>query len=311
MNFYKVINKKPFLNGILCLLLVWLATMPLYMRPYLVILLSSVLMYVVITLSWSIFSGPTRYISLASAAFYGVGVYGSAILGEILPLPAVIFSGGLISFFLALFIGLLTLRLKGMYFIIFTFGISELIRHSLLWYETNFMGTVGRWVVGVDHTTVYYVMLVILVMVLLCAYLIRRSKYGLALRSIGENEEASVHMGIDVTILKTVTFAVSAFFMGATGGIMATRWTYIDPKIAFDPLFSFMPVLMAIFGGVGQLYGPLLGATILALLEELLTTKFPYYYMLLFGSILIIVILFLPGGLAGIIEKWRKADNRR
>jgi branched-chain amino acid transport system permease protein len=299
MNFYKVINKKPFLNGILCLLLVWLATMPLYMRPYLVILLSSVLMYVVITLSWSIFSGPTRYISLASAAFYGVGVYGSAILGEILPLPAVIFSGGLISFFLALFIGLLTLRLKGMYFIIFTFGISELIRHSLLWYETNFMGTVD------------YVMLVILVMVLLCAYLIRRSKYGLALRSIGENEEASVHMGIDVTILKTVTFAVSAFFMGATGGIMATRWTYIDPKIAFDPLFSFMPVLMAIFGGVGQLYGPLLGATILALLEELLTTKFPYYYMLLFGSILIIVILFLPGGLAGIIEKWRKADNRR
>ena len=311
MNFYIVINKTPFLNGIICLLLVWLATMPLYMQPYLVILLSSVLMYVVITLSWAIFSGPTRYISLASAAFYGVGVYASAMLGEILPLPAVIVSGGLISFVLALFIGLLTLRLKGMYFIIFTFGISELIRHSLLWYETNFMGTVGRWVIGVDHTTVYYVMLVILIAVLLSAYLIRRSKYGLALRSIGENEEASVHIGIDVTILKTVTFAVSAFFMGAAGGIMATRWTYIDPKIAFDPLFSFLPVLMAIFGGVGQLYGPILGATILALLEELLTTRFPYYYMLLFGSILIVVILFLPGGLAGIIEKWRRADNRR
>jgi len=94
--------------------------------------------------------------------------------------------------------------------------------------------------------------------------------------------------------------------MGAAGAIMATRWTYIDPQIAFNPLFSFMPVLMAIFGGVGQLYGPVLGAALLAYLEELLITEFPYYYMLLFGSILIVVILFLPRGLVGLIQKWRK-----
>jgi branched-chain amino acid transport system permease protein len=143
-------------------------------------------------------------------------------------------------------------------------------------------------------------------MALLTAYLIKRSKFGLALQSIGEYEEAAAHIGINVTILKTIMFAVSAFFMGAAGAIMATRWTYIDPQIAFNPLFSFMPVLMAIFGGIGQLYGPILGAAIFALLEEVLITEFPYYYMLLFGVILIAVILFLPRGLVGLIQKWRK-----
>ena len=299
----KVTDKKPFWVGIVVLIFILMATLPLYVKPYLVILLASVIQYVVLTLSWTIFSGPTRYISLASAAFFGIGVYSSAMMGEILPLPLLIPFGGLISFILALFIGLLTLRLKGMYFIIFTFGISELIRNFLLWFETNYTGTVGRWVVEVDHTTVYYIMLIIFVIALLAAQTIRNSKFGLALQSIGEQEEAAVHIGINVTVLKTVTFAVSAFFMGSTGAIMATRWTYIDPGIAFNPLFSFMPVLMAIFGGIGHLFGPIVGAALFALLEEVLITQFPYYYMLLFGIILIAVILFLPNGLVGFLKK--------
>jgi branched-chain amino acid transport system permease protein len=266
-------------------------------------------MYIVLTLSWTIFSGPTRYISLSSAAFFGVGVYVSALLGQILFLAVVVAIGGIVSFILAFFIGLLTLRLKGTYFIIFTFGISELIKHFLLWWEANITGTVGRWVFGVEHTGVYYVMLVIFVMTLLTALLIKRSKFGLALQSIGENEEAAAHIGINVTILKTITFAISAFFMGAAGAIMASRWTYIDPSIAFNTLFSFMPVLMAIFGGIGELYGPILGATIFSLLEEVLITEFPYYYMLFFGVILIIMILFLPNGLVGLIKKWRMSRS--
>ena len=306
-----MISQKPFLFGLLFLILILLATIPLYIPPYPVISLTSIIMYIIITISWTIFSGPTRYISLASAAFFGVGVYTSAILGKVLPLPVVIVIGGLVSFILALCIGLLTLRLRGMYFIIFTFGISELIRHSLLWCETKIMGTVGRWVVAVDHEVVYYVILVIFVLALLTAYIIRRSRFGLAMQSIGEQEEAATHIGINATVVKTTAFAISAFFMGAAGAIMATRWTYIDPKIAFNPLFSFMPVLMAIFGGTGQLYGPIFGAAIFAYLEEILITKFPYYYMLIFGSILIVVILFLPHGMVGLVQKWRKGGLKR
>jgi branched-chain amino acid transport system permease protein len=303
MDRVKPASLRSLTTILVCLSFLVLATIPLYVNPYLVILLNTVLMYIALTLSWAIFSGPTRYISLASAAFFGVGVYSCAVMGQVLPLPLVIVFAGLVSLILALLMGFLTLRLRGMYFIIFTFGVGELLRHFLLWWETNMKGTVGRFVVSMDHMTVYYVMLIISAATLLTAHLIGRSRFGKALRAIGENEDAALHIGINVTYLKTITFATSAFFMGTAGTIMATRWTYIDPSIAFNPLFSFMPVLMAIFGGIGQLYGPVLGAAIFALLEEILTTQFPYYYMLLFGIILVVVILFLPQGLVGLIRR--------
>ncbi len=146
---------------------------------------------------------------------------------------------------------------------------------------------------------------------LLTTYFIRRSKYGLALQSIGEDEEAAAHTGINVTLLKVITFAISAVFMGAAGAIWAIRLTYIDPYIAFDIINSFMPVLMAIFGGMGQLYGPILGAAVFSYLREVLITRFPYYYMLLIGIILLVAILYLPNGLVGLIQKWQKRRLER
>jgi branched-chain amino acid transport system permease protein len=167
----------------------------------------------------------------------------------------------------------------------------------------------------VDNNTIYYVMLAILVTLLLTIYLIRRSKYGLALQSIGQDEDAAAHIGINVTLLKVITFAISAAFMGAAGAIWAIRLTYIDSYIAFDPLNSFMPVLMAIFGGMGQLYGPILGAAVFSYLREVLITRFPYYYMLLIGIILVVSVLYLPNGLVGLvqrrqrlIQKWQKRN---
>jgi branched-chain amino acid transport system permease protein len=187
-----------------------------------------------------------------------------------------------------------------MYFTIFTFGLSELIRHFVLWWEVTVTGTVGRWVVSVDHVTVYYTMLIIFALTLAVCFLIGRSRYGLALRAIGQSEEAAEHIGINVTNVKVIVFAISAFFVGATGSTMATRWTYIDPSIAFNPLYSFMPILMATFGGIGSLSGQIIGAAALTLLADILLTEFPYYYMLIYGIILVIVILFLPGGIMGL-----------
>jgi branched-chain amino acid transport system permease protein len=294
---------KVWVPGLLLVVLVLLAALPLYRPGYTVILVASILMFIILTVSWVIFSGATGYISLAPAAFFGVGIYTAAVLGMALPLPVVICIGGLASSCLALVVGALTLRLRGIYFAIFTFGLVELIKHFVLWWEIERTGTRGRFVVLVDNNTIYYVMLAILVMTLLTAYFIRGSKYGLALQSIGEDEEAAVHAGINVTALKIVTFAISAIFMGAAGAIWATQLTYIDPYIAFHLNYSFMPVLMAIFGGMGQLYGPILGAAVFAYLREVLITEFPYYYMLLFGIILLVAILYLPNGLVGLIQR--------
>jgi branched-chain amino acid transport system permease protein len=292
--------------GLALVILALLATFPLYASAYGIILVTDILMFVILALSWALFSAPTGYISLAPAAFFGVGIYTSAILGRQLSLPLVVFLGGLISFCLALLVGALTLRLRGIYFAMFTFGLVELIKHFWLWYEIKFTGTRGRFVVVVDQKTIYLIMFTIFVLLLLTTYLIRRSRLGLALQSIGECEEAAAHIGVNVNALKTVTFALSAIFMGAAGSVIATRWTYVDPYIAFNPLYSFMAVLMAIFGGIGNPYGPILGAVIFAYLEEILLTRFPYYYMLIFGTVLIVTVLYLPEGLIGLIMKIRK-----
>jgi branched-chain amino acid transport system permease protein len=299
-------SKNILIPGIILLVgLLALVALPYYGSKYTVIFLSTVFMYIVLTTSWAIFSGPTKQISLATAVFFGIGIYVAAILGMHLPLPVMVLIGGLASAVMALLVGGLTLRLKGVYFTIFTFGLLELIKNLINWYEVAFTGTRGRFVVVVENNTIYFYMLSIVVLTLLTAFLIRRSKYGLALESIGEQEEAASHIGINVTLLKVATFAISAFFMGTAGAVMATRWTYIDAFMAFNMNYSFTPVLMAIFGGVAQLGGVVVGAIIFSYLEQILITQYPYYYMLIFGIVMVISVVFLPNGLAGLVQKWR------
>ena len=307
----KTRKKKYGYTIISAVLLILLVLLPVFIssESYSLIFLANILMYVVLTVSWAIFSGPTGYISLATSAFFGVGVYSTALFSDALPLAVVIIIGGLGSFCLAYLVGSVTLRLKGMYFTMFTFGLVELIRNLVHWYEVNITGTVGRMVITPESITIYYAMVIIFLAVLLASYLIKRSKYGLALQGIGESEDAAAHTGINVTRVKTVAFAVSAFFMGLTGAAMSLRWSYVDPTMAFDISRSFMPVLMAIFGGMGHLYAPIAGASIFSILEELFTTKFPYYYMLLFGLTMLLVIRFMPLGIEGVIERLRRRNK--
>jgi branched-chain amino acid transport system permease protein len=307
------IKKNTYIIGAVILVIVaLLIVIPQFVNLYTVILLTSLLMYIVLTVSWTIFSGSTGYISLATAAFFGIGVYSAAVLGKQMPMVLIILLSGVISFGVAALVGALTLRLRGIYFTMFTLGLVELIRNVLTWYEVKFTGTRGRFVVVTDTMTIYYLMLAIFIVLIITTFLIRRSKFGLALQSIGDQEEAAAHSGVNVTSVKVVTFAISAFFMGAAGAVMATKWTYIDPGIAFNLNLSFLPALMAIFGGMTSLWGPVVGGAIFAYLEERLTTDFPYYYMLIFGVIMAITILYLPGGLFGLVQKLRrlkKADG--
>jgi branched-chain amino acid transport system permease protein len=307
MNINAFKSKRFLIPGIVALvILAALAALPSYSSSYVLVVMTAILMYILLTVSWNIFSGPTGYMSLAPAAFFGVGIYTSAILlpntGEVLPLPLVIIIAGAASFILALLVGFVTLRLRGIYFAIFTFGLVLLIQRFILWFEMNITETRGRFVAVVDDNTIYYVMLAIFVATMITAYFIRRSKFGLALQSIGQNEEAAAHSGVNVTLVKVITFGISAVFMGAAGAIMATKWTYIDPGIAFNVLLSFLPVLMAIFGGTGSFYGPIIGAAIFAYLQEFLKVEFAYQYMLIFGAVLVLVIVFMPNGLAGVIQ---------
>jgi branched-chain amino acid transport system permease protein len=296
-------HRKLLLVGFLVLILIFLATLPPYGGVYYIRLLTTILMYVILSVSWVMFSGSTGYMSLAPAAFIGVGIYTTGFLQNILPFPVIIPIGGLISFLLALLVGLITLRLRGIYFTIFTFGLVVFMSEVVAALESDLFGRVGQHINQLPDETIFYAMLVTAVATLLAIYFIRRSRLGLAMLTIGGNEEAAAHMGVNTTRVKVLTFAISAFFMGLAGVIMAPIKVYIDPRIAFSLNYSFMPILMAVFGGMGQFYGPVVGAIIFAYLEKTLRGQFPQYFMLGFGIILVVVILFMPNGIAGLVSK--------
>ena len=306
---YLAKNKNTILPWALALIvLALLAAFPNYASNYWVIRMGPVLLFVILTVSWVLFSGPTGYMSLAPAAFFGVGIYIAAFLHADVPFAVFILAGGLAAFVVALIVGAITLRLRGIYFTIFTFGLVELIKNVVLAYELEVNGIRGRFIIlpEIDNLDIFYAFLVIFAVLLLATYFIRRSKYGLAMQSIGEYEEAASHMGINTTMVKIVTFAISAFFMGAAGAVWATKLTYIDPGISFNYFYSFMPVLMALFGGMRQLYGPILGSVVFTFLKEYLVTKIADLYMVVFGIVMLIAILYLPDGLFGLVQQlWR------
>ncbi|MBN1161134.1 MAG: branched-chain amino acid ABC transporter permease [Dehalococcoidales bacterium] len=314
MDFSNINWKRAAIQpGIPILLLVLVAFAPLYGSGYIVTMFTYFILYIIITVSWTIFSGATGYISLASAAFYGVGIYAAAMFGERMPFIFVIFIAGFASFVLAFIVGAITLRLRGIYFAMFTFGLVVLMKEVIHYWEITIEGTRGHFVIYQSNETIFYYLLGIFVVTIIVAYIIRRSKFGLALASIGENEEAAGHTGINVTMVKIITFAVSAIFMAAAGAVMATKLTYIDPGVAFNPMMSFSPALMAIFGGMASIYGPVAGAVIFSYLQELLMTgSLKNYYMLIFGAILVATIIYLPSGVTGLIQNlWRRFKGAR
>jgi len=289
------------LVGFLLLVLIFLATFPLWARSYDVRVLTTVLIYVVLAVSWAMFSGTTGYMSLAPAAFFGLGIYTMALLQKELPFFLIMAVGGAISFVFALLIGLVTLRLRGIYFAIFTFGLVVFLTEIVQYVETRLYSRHGWDITPIDNNTLLYTMLGLVVATVLIIYLIRRSRYGLALVSIGGNEEAAEHMGVNTTMVKVLFFGISSVFMGVAGVVAAPTLIYVNSNIAFSVFYSFMPIFMAIFGGMGNIYGPVIGAVIFGYLEKTLRSQLFSYFMLGFGIIMVAVILFLPNGIVGLV----------
>jgi branched-chain amino acid transport system permease protein len=308
MDLKRLFTKQAAIKwGIPLLIMILVGIFPVFHSTYYQTLITFALMYMILAVAWTMFSGTTGYISLASAAFYGLGIYTAALYGEKMPFIFVILIGAAVSFIFAFLIGAITLRLRGIFFSMFTFGLVLLIYQVLIWYELTIENIRGYFVVQLSDNTIFYYLLGLFVITMGVSYLLKKSKYGLALSSIGENENASEHIGVNVTMVKILIFSLSATFMGAAGAIMATKLSYIDPNIAFDPMISFSPALMATFGGMGNIYGPVLGSVIFYFIQDRLQTgPLQNYYKLIFGAVLVATIMYLPYGLMGLIQKLQK-----
>lgn len=285
------------------LVLTALAALPFFAGPYAVTLMIGMTGYVVLATAWGLFSGPTRYVSLATVAFFGIGAYTVGVLSETLPYPLVLFVAALIGLAVALVVGLSTLRLAGVYFVIFTFGLAELIRQVVTWYEVNVTGTLGRYIfLPVTPEGIYWQLLALAAATFLISWGIGRTRWGLALKVIGDDEVVASHCGIDITRLKLALFATSAVIITLVGAIQAPRWTYIEPSIVFNPTISFLTLIMALLGGADRLWGPLLGAIPLFLLFEWLSANFPNHYPIILGLVFIAIVFLLPKGVLAAVE---------
>ena len=282
-----------------------LASLPWVVSDYGLGFMINLMCYVVLTVAWALFSGTTRYVSLATSAFFGIGAYTVAMLVKMMPVYAIFCVAAVVGTAVAFIVGLVTLRISGMFFVIFGFGLSEMIRQLMVWWEINKTHTMGRYVFAFGNLLIYEHLLALTVLVLLTDWLVRRSRLGLALRVIGDDETVAHQVGINVPLTKVTMFVVSSVFMTLSGAVMAPRFGYINPNIAFNPLISFQVVIMALLGGMHRPWSPLLGVVPLILLSEMLQVRFPFWYNVLLGFVFMVIVYMLPRGISGLVEDGR------
>jgi branched-chain amino acid transport system permease protein len=254
--------------------------------------------------AWAFFSGPTRYISLATAAFVGVGMYTVAVAHVSLNLAVCLALAAIIGFVFALVVGLSTLRLRGVYFVIFTFGLTELMRQLSSWYEINITNKLNRFItISIDSTIIYEMLLVLAAVAVAGSWYVSTTRLGHALRAIGEDETVARHTGINVTWTKVLVFAIAASMMSLVGGVYALRYPSIDPTVGFGNGWSFQVLIAALLGGPSRPWGPPIGAVLLVLLSDFLVGAFSRYFTIALGVCFVVIVYLIPGGIAPRIEQ--------
>ncbi len=266
----------------------------------------NLLMWLALVPSWCVLSRMTGYVSLGHVVFYGLGAYLVVAGWGVLPLWLSIPLAGVAAAAFAALVGGPVLRVKGPYFVILTFGLSELVRYLIQAAESA-MGMAARIVFGApDLIVVYTVMAVLALASLALLAWVSGSRFGHGLRSLRENEEAAETLGVPVTRFKLVAFVLSAAVPGMVGAVMALRSTYFVVGQVFDPMISVTVIAMALLGGGDDARGPVLGVLFLGLLSELLWANAPLLYMIILGAVLFLFVLFVPGGVMGLLQGLRR-----
>lgn len=287
------------------------AALPLFSDNYYLRLATTVCMYTALAQSWNFIGGLAGYPSFATAAFFGLGAYASAIAQSHGLSLAVAWSiGGVAAMSFAALIGAGILHLRGHYFAIASLVIAEMLR-ELTNSVPDFTGGGKGLNLPMLHTSVnaqarffFFAMLVLAFMCMAAAIVVHRSKLGFGLRCIQQNEDAANILGVNAYAYKTAAFTLSAVFVGLTGAIYASWVNYIDPPDVFDVLISIKPMVMVLLGGLGTIFGPALGAMILLAFEELFWRNFLTIHAAALGTIIVVLILFLPNGILSLRSRW-------
>ncbi|MBI4637026.1 MAG: branched-chain amino acid ABC transporter permease [Candidatus Rokubacteria bacterium] len=301
----KVRNASPHHVAALIASACLLGGIPFVGSTYITVMILQMLMFITLAGSWNLITGFTGYMSFGHVVYFGVGAYAAALLitGRGVSWPLASLGGGGAAVVLAMIMGAICLRLRSHYFSISTFGLNEIVRVGVLLAEPWTRGGMGISLAPATSVILpFYAMAALALAVIVLTYLIVNSRFGLVLVAIREDEDAARVYGIPTVRYKIAAFTLSAFFAGVVGGVYTYQIGYIEPSSVFFPLISFQLIIFALFGGRGTVLGPVVGTISLFLLWEFLWVRFPYIQHSLFGVLLVVVVLFMPRGLIGVLS---------
>lgn len=282
---------------------------PFLTQGYILRFLTFVFTFAVITQGLNLIGGYSGYIPFGHMGFFGAGAYVVAVsMTRGLSFPAALLANLVFACLLAVFVGYPLLRLRGAYFAMGTIAFNGVIREVTVNLESWTGGGYGvslpqiPWDISVINVFFYYLMFLWLAACTLAIYWISRNPIGYALRAIRDDENAAATSGIDTTRYKMIAWVVSAVFVSVGGGIYAYWMTFIDGSV-YDITPLIKSWVMLLIGGAGTVIGPLLGALLIEVLSEYLWGKFMVFHSGFLGALIILIILFLPGGLADLLKK--------
>jgi branched-chain amino acid transport system permease protein len=292
------IRKKPF-YVIMMLILGPLAALPWLAVSYTLTLIFFLSVYLTLALSYDIVGGYLGYINLGHSTSFGLGAYTTAILlNQGCSLVAALGLGILLAAVFAALVSYPLFRLRGAYFALATFGLISLIEVVVTNLRELTGGSGGiSTPPGNNLLPAYYLAIVIVLGTMVFSYYLARSQFGLALFSIREDEEVSRAFGVPTSLYKCLALVISSVPASLIGGVYVWNMTYISPHSVFGLEIALSPIVMAMLGGSGTMVGPVFGAIFITLVQEFLWTKVPYFHLTMYGTVLVLLGLFMPGGL--------------
>jgi branched-chain amino acid transport system permease protein len=287
-----------------------LAGLPLVVtRGDVINLLFLVFLYVTLSQAWNILGGFAGQVNLGHAAFFGIGtlVTRELWLGG-WPIAIAFPASGLIALLFAMIIGVPTFRLHGTYFAIGTLGLAEVLRITTATNRTQVSSLPTDYVAAYDLTARYELGLVLASACVLAAWWLLRSRVGLGIRAIREDEEAAEASGVSSLRHKLIALALSSLFAGLAGGAFAFYHISYYPEMTFAPTWTFDAVLPVYVGGIGTLWGPVLGTVLYVVVREQLAQTVVQAHQVIFGAMFVLVVLAFPGGL---VDAWARIRRMR
>jgi branched-chain amino acid transport system permease protein len=298
--------------GLVLVALLVLAGVPWYGSDVLIQFGINALLLAVLAQGWNIIGGYAGYASFGNSVFYGLGSYGVAIsmVQWHLPFGVGLVFGVVLAIVFAVLLGIPVLRLKGHYFAIATLALSQVM--TAIVSNVRLAGqNIGLVLPPLNNDPLFYELsLGLLVIATLTIFWLTRSRFGFGLIAIRENEEGAAVMGVNTTLYKVIAFTLSGIFSALAGGIHAYWITFLDPESAFDISLNVKMIIMAVFGGPGTIFGPIVGALSLSAISEFLSSEVTSIAGLFFGVVIVAAVVIMPRGLADMMRRFRKSGWR-